>query len=272
MSVSGDPDLDAYERDGVVLLRGAFEQRWVDLVAAAIDRSLASPSPWFKDRTLEGSTGRFLSDMFCWSKIPEFRQFAFESPAAAIAARFMRARKVNFIEDQWFIKEPGARTPTPWHQDQPYYDILGTMCSIWMPVEPVGRGQTLELVRGSSAWGRLFIPNHFLHQTPQGEAVVQEGRRYERMPDIEASRADYDIVGWAMEPGDCIVFNALTIHGAPGNASTRTSRRFATRWGGDDAHYFRKGYPWSTLVEGHGLRQGDPLDSAMFPVVLNRAA
>ena len=29
--------------------------------------------------------------------------------------------RVVLVEDQWFSSEPGATTPSPWHQDQPYY-------------------------------------------------------------------------------------------------------------------------------------------------------
>ena len=36
---------------------------------------------------------------------------------------------------------PGLRTP--WHQDQPYYNISGQQnCSFWIPVDPVGREST----------------------------------------------------------------------------------------------------------------------------------
>ena len=48
---------------------------------------------------------------------------------------------------------------------------------------------------------------------------------YEKMPDIDGHRGDYDIVSFAMSPSDCIVFAGLTVHGAPGNSSDRRPRR-----------------------------------------------
>ena len=44
----------------------------------------------------------------------------------------------------------GTRQPTPWHQDQPYYNVDGTQnVSFWIPVDPVSRASTLEFVAGS---------------------------------------------------------------------------------------------------------------------------
>ena len=34
------------------------------------------------------------------------------------------------------------------------------------------------------------------------------------MPDIDADRSAYDIVGYDMELGDCLVFQAMIVHGA----------------------------------------------------------
>ena len=50
----------------------------------------------------------------------------------------MGARQVRLYHDHLLVKEPGTRQPTPWHQDQPYYNVDGRQtCSVWMPVDPV---------------------------------------------------------------------------------------------------------------------------------------
>ena len=47
-------------------------------------------------------------------------------------------------------KEPGTRVPTPWHQDQPYYNITGNdNVSFWIPIDPVDKKWTLRFVKGS---------------------------------------------------------------------------------------------------------------------------
>jgi ectoine hydroxylase-related dioxygenase (phytanoyl-CoA dioxygenase family) len=50
----------------------------------------------------------------------------------------MGSRQVRLFHDHLLVKEPGTRQRTPWHQDQPYYNVEGfDNCSMWMPVEGV---------------------------------------------------------------------------------------------------------------------------------------
>ena len=39
----------------------------------------------------------------------------------------------------------------------------------------------------------------------------------EVLEDIDVHRSQYRVLAWEVEPGDCIVFSALTIHGNGGN-------------------------------------------------------
>jgi ectoine hydroxylase-related dioxygenase (phytanoyl-CoA dioxygenase family) len=259
-------DVDAFERDGVVCLRGLFDQEWLDLLARGIARDIETPGRFFKDNSPPGSAGRYLTDFWAWLHIAEFREFAFESPAAAIAASLLRSPQALFLEDNWFLKEPGAETRTPWHQDIPYYDIEGRMLSIWMPLEPVTRDNGIEFVRGSHRWRRLFIPANFT----TGEATQDvRGTHYEVIPDVQADRGAYDIFAWEMSPGDCIVFDGLTVHGAPGNPSGRTIRRMSTRWTHPDAIYRKRGLKYSDLISGHDLADGALLRDCkrLFPLL-----
>lgn len=42
------------------------------------------------------------------------------------------------LYDQVFVKEPGTSSPTPWHQDQPYWPIKGwQIMSFWAALDPV---------------------------------------------------------------------------------------------------------------------------------------
>ena len=40
----------------------------------------------------------------------------------------------------------------------------------------------------------------------------EENPDYEKMPDIEATREEYDIIAWDMDPGDVIAFHGMTVH------------------------------------------------------------
>ena len=60
----------------------------------------------------------------------------------------------------------------------------------------------------------------------------------EKMPDVEANRADYDIMGFDVEPGDALFFSSWIIHGSPGNAGDHRRVALSTRWLGDDAVWY----------------------------------
>ena len=85
-------------------------------------------------------------------------------------------------------------------------------------------------------------------------------------PDIEADRAAYDIVSWDMAPGDAVVFSALALHAAPGNASTRRRRAVSIRLTGDDVRYAKK-RKRAQILRDPGLRPGDAMDCDLFPVI-----
>ena len=126
-------------------------------------------------------------------------------------------------------KEAGTRAPTPWHQDQPYYNVEGRQnVSFWIPIDPVPRASTLEFVAGSHL-GPWRMPRSFMDAQarwfPEGSLAD--------LPDIEADRAAHPILGWALEPGDVVAFHMLTLHASAGSVSRR--RVFSLRFLGDDA-------------------------------------
>ena len=96
-------------------------------------------------------------------------------------------------------------------------------------------------------------------------------RDREDIPDINGNRADFDILGWAVEPGDAIAFDYRTTHGAPANASKSNQRRaFSLRLVGDDTRFVRReGIVTSPPFPGVTLEHGDVLAGEEFPVLLN---
>ena len=78
-------DIEAFDRDGVVCLRNRFEAKWIEQLARGFERNLANPGPHATSYTPEGNPGGYLDDLMNWDRIPEYRSFVFESPAARIA-------------------------------------------------------------------------------------------------------------------------------------------------------------------------------------------
>ncbi len=261
-----DGDVVRFGRDGATVLRRVFDREWIALLAQGVERNLAAPGRHARFYTPEGATDFFFGDYCNWDRIEEYRAIAFDSPAPGIAARMMGSAKINFFHEHVLVKEPGTGSPTPWHHDQPYWTVDGDqVCSIWVPVDAVPRASCVEFVAGSHRWGKWFTPRRFVDS---GEHDTEEG---EPVPDIEAHRDDYEILGWDLEAGDCIVFHALTLHGAPGNLSAKRRRRaVALRYTGDDARFARRDGLMSPPFDEVTLRPGDPMDCATFPVVWPR--
>ncbi|MEM8856554.1 MAG: phytanoyl-CoA dioxygenase family protein, partial [Pseudomonadota bacterium] len=223
------------ERDGAAVVRGVFTPAWVELLKRGIESNIAAPSPLF--RKLSTDDGGFVSDMWSRRYIPEFAEFCASSPAAQLASQALRSPSVRLAQDVWFLKRPGTSERTPWHHDTV---IDGPFCSIWVALDPTPREATLEFVRGSHAWGQAMMPKSFFDTADSGDGTAQfykefhdgdgasKHAKFAEIPDIEAARDDFDIIGWALEPGDCVVFDARTIHGAPGNDLSHSIGRFVT--------------------------------------------
>ena len=247
-----DADVAAYERDGVVCLRAQFDARWIARLRAAIERDLASPGP-YATNFAEGSTaGKFFGDMFMWKSDPDFHAAALESPAPAIAARLMGSTGADFFYDQLFVKEPGTAHPTPWHQDQPYWPVKGwQITSVWIALDPIDRSN--------------YRPTPFR----KGHEIKFTSSDLQQIPDIDAGRSKYDIRWWSMAPGDCLVFHAMIVHGAPGNDTPGARRRgLSLRYTGDDVRFAVKRKSIS-FPQDPGLRHGDRMSGELFPLAVD---
>ena len=127
----------AYREDGVCVLRSAFTPDWIGTVAEGVRQALDAPGP-HGERYGPAGAERFFGDLDMWTRLEPFRDFVLNSPAAGIAGEVMDSSSATFLYDQMLVKEPGSQQRTPWHQDQPYYDIDGTqVVSAWIPVDPV---------------------------------------------------------------------------------------------------------------------------------------
>ena len=263
MIIEGD-----YDRDGAVCIRGAFSSDEIDLARAAIDANLASLSP-LAQRASRESDGSFIEDFCSWQRIPEMEQFIRSTAAASIAAELMGSSIVRLYHDHVLVREPGTRQRTPWHQDLPYYNVEGHQnVSMWIPVDRVDRESTLELIAGSHR-GPWYMPRSFLDEQAKWFA---EGSLAE-LPDLEADPETYPVLGWALEPGDAVCFNMLTVHSA-GGTSERTRRVLSIRFLGDDMVHAPR--TWTTSpsfpeLEAE-LAPGAPMDHALFPVLRERSS
>lgn len=258
-----DEEVLRFEADGAISLKGMFDSRWVEAMRNAIEQALRDPGKLIIDVREQG--GRMAVESYLWWRLPAFRDYAFESPAAAIAARLLRSNKVNLLYDQMLVKEPGTGTPTSWHQDGPSWPIHSSHAlSIWMALDPVTR-QTggLKYARGSHNGPRYSqYVNVVRHGQKAGASDLPD------CPDFDNPESGGEVLCWDLEPGDCVVHNMWTAHATGGNLDPAIRRRaHTTRWTGDQARYSTRPVPLRTPIT-LDLKDGALLDECeLFPVV-----
>ncbi|WP_390347415.1 phytanoyl-CoA dioxygenase family protein [Variovorax boronicumulans] len=255
-----------FQRDGAVCIRQLLTADELALLQGGIEANLAAPSPRAKVASRPDDPGRFFEDFCNWQEIDAFGRFIRQAPLAQLAQRLMGSDTVRLYHDHLLVKEPGTRQRTPWHQDQPYYNIEGMLnVSMWIPVDPVSRAATLEFVAGShkGPWlmPRTFMDNH-AKWFPEGSL--------DDLPDIEGARERFPIVGWDIEPGDFVCFHMLTLHAAAGVEGPNRRRVFSVRFLGDDIRHAPRS--WKTSPDFPGLAErlpaGAPMDDPLFPLLV----
>ena len=212
-------EISTYRRDGVVCLREMFDREWVE---------------WLRD-TADTIPGEYGNRAFLWPFYDAYRELAFDSPVGEIAAAMMGSRTCGLTIDITFIKDSHSKSLTPWHHDQPYYQVQGEhVCGMWIGLDRSNADNgAMEWIRGSHKWSRVFEPDPF--DGSGHYKAVHEGR--ERILDIDAEREKYDIVMFETEPGDCIVDHALVLHSAGDNNTGHPRRAITYALYGDTARF-----------------------------------
>ena len=260
--------VDAFQNNGVTSLRGFFSEFWIEELRAGVDLNMTTPGPYKRNYTKEGEPGFFFGDYCNWQRIPHYKSFLFELPAAYLAAQLMGSSKVNLFHEHVLVKEPSTEDRTPWHHDQPYYCVnCFDTCSFWNPLDSISRDTCLQFISESHQWGRWFTPTKFV-----GTQFEKKDEEFEAIPDFDSQISNYDVLSWDLPPGDCIAFNFLTVHAAPGNSSKTSRRRaFAARFTGDDIRYIRRKGEMSPPLPDLELEHGDPIDCSTFPKIFPRS-
>ena len=256
--------VESFGKLGAVVLRNLLSSGEVAMLQEAIEWNMAHPGPLAGVASEDTDPGRFFEDFCNWARVPGYEQLAFESALPEVASRLMCSKTARLYHDHLLVKEARTRQPTPWHQDQPYYNISGHQnVSFWIPVDPVPRESTLEFVAGSHD-GTWFMPRTFLTE----QAKWFPAGSLTDVPDVIGGA--HEILGWDLMPGDAVAFHMLTLHGSSG--STLRRRAFSMRMIGDDVRHAPR--PWRTSPQFDGLTEelveGAEMDHPLFPLVYDR--
>ncbi len=268
-----ETEINQYNEDGAIFLKGKFSLDWIEKLKKGIEKDIKNPSPRFKSHTIEKGVPAYLEDYWTWDLVPEFEDFVFNSPYAIIASELMSAKKINLVMDNWFLREAGSKSSTPFHHDVSYFDMDGTMCVLWLPLEPLKKEEGIAWVKGSHLWNKFFLRVLFKdgHKIEGNECVIN-GKKYEIPPDILSNKNKYEFLQWDFELGDCVIFDMRSLHGTLSSSiPTKTLSRYTLRVAKEDAKISYVGdwtsYSYRQSMKDAGYKEGDSLGGKMFPTL-----
>lgn len=244
-----------FENDGAVVLPGLINDQLLESSRVAVDRALDRSDNYFRR-------------LRAWEDDPQLKHLCLDSHLPTVVAGLLNTTQVNFFYDQVFTKEPGSASPTPWHNDQPYWPVRGSgVMTLWLALDDISMDSgPLEFIAGSHRWERWYKP-FVAANDGSAESVYESEAHFETLPDFDSQRDQYNILCWELKAGDAIAFHALSVHAAKPNVSaTRRRRGYALRYAGADVTY-HEGPSNNPRLLNPELRHGDRLDSAQYPVV-----
>ena len=269
-------DIEKYKLNGAIFLKNKFDIKWIEKLKKGIEKDIKNPSPRFKSHTLKSNIPAYLEDYWTWNLVPEFKDFVFNSPYAEIASELISAKKINLVMDNWFLREAGSKSTTPFHHDISYFDMEGTMCVLWLPLQATGKDESVVWIKGSHLWNKLFLRVLFKegHKVEGKESIIN-GKKYELPPDILGNKEKYEFLKWDCEPGDCVIFDMRTLHGTLSSLiPQKTLSRYTLRVAKEDAKISYVGdwtsYNYRKAMQEAGYKDGDKLGGKMFPTLFEK--
>jgi hypothetical protein len=290
-------ELETYERDGVVWLRGIIDLEWVRLLATTIEEILQRQIGQLVDFTGLGlaisedklaASGRWSDSRRDWGTAKQLSgNVLLDKQVTPIGKRGHYISATDAWKASPSMRVLALRSPAPkiaaaLMKSQRVY-LYGEQVLVKPPgtMEKTAwhADQGYDHIQGEQVCG-VRIPTtqetaemgmvQYLRGSHKSGAVYKvnyfisdstDDDEGEPVPQIEGHEADFDLVAFAPAPGDVVVHHLRTLHGAGGNASVDRTRAAVTlRYGGDDSRYkFRRFAPPQDTVS-QILKDGDPLD------------
>lgn len=251
----------AYAEDGVAFVPRALDADALAQAQAAYDWSLANPGP-AASRFQQHSDATFYQDLYNPGCAQAYRQMLEASPLPGLIADIWGTPDVWFMYEQVFLKEGGESRRTPWHQDSSYLAVAGSDLAVaWITFDAVSRADSLEFVRGSHQ-GPLYNGSRF--ELDDDTAPLHPDSSMPRLPDIEKERVRFDIVSFAVAPGDLVLFHPATLHGGAPTHPGMRRRTLTLRFFGRNCIYDERPGRAGPRRSGSAMKQGDPFRDAAF--------
>ncbi|MEU7040626.1 phytanoyl-CoA dioxygenase family protein [Streptomyces varsoviensis] len=269
---------ETFREDGAALIENCLNEAELGRCREAFDWAVANPGP-HATSMYDGTERRTHVDNANPLAKERLDALVETLPFGELFAKLWGSEHVWYFAEEIFLKSGGRSARSCWHQDTAYLPWAGEHWgNAWISFQHVPKRNSLEVVRGSyrgvqydGTTFNLDDPTEPLH----GSGVLP------RLPDIDAElaagRDTYDVVSWAIDPGDVLVLHPRSLHGGAGvDAEAPERHTLVLRFFGDDAtfrplptvnkHYARNGFLFAD--EMAKLNPGDPFRSPIFHQLL----
>lgn len=228
--------IDTFRHAGVVYISQLLDANALQLARQAFEWSIANPGKG-ASKLIPGTPGSFYGDLANPHCFDAYDAVNRNTVIPRQVTQLWGKPDIWFMYEQIFKKVGGdngqeARR-TPWHQDLPYLPIQGNdLAVVWISFEPLTADESLEFIPASHH-GTLYDGSRF---DPKDDTIPLYGTGdLPRLPDIEGDRSQYEIVSYAIEPGDVVIFHPAVLHGGAATQSGKTRNTLSLRYFGEDA-------------------------------------
>lgn len=252
--------IDAFRRDGFVVVPGALTSGQIESFGAAVDEAVSNRSAG-DHRSVEEKTlyeQSFIQCMNLWEDHPAVRAATFEPKLGRMAAQLLGVPKIRVWHDQALYKEPGGRETDP-HQDLPFWPMRpADQVTAWIAFDGSSRDRgAMAYLPGSHSVGlKKFVDiTHLMHPEP-----------YPIMDDPAV--AHIEPVWIEVEPGDVVFHHSLTVHLASPNETDHMRRVFCIIYFADGCV---RAAPWPHVsVDRQGIELGERIQGDVTPIAWPR--
>ena len=206
-----EAEVAAYQRDGLLFLRGLFSERETALLRETMERDPAIAQHSLLRSDAEGLGTR----ISLWNRAGDATYgLAARSARLVDTVEALIGEPVYHFQSKLTAKDPHVGGAWEWHQDYGYWYYNGCvrpdMLSVMVALDRTDAGNgCLQLIRGSHRLGRI---DHVPVSDKQNAAdPVRVAAILERL----------EVVPCELEPGDAVVFHANTLHRSDQNRSDR---------------------------------------------------
>jgi ectoine hydroxylase-related dioxygenase (phytanoyl-CoA dioxygenase family) len=271
---------DAYRDDGAVLIEDCLDDDQLAACREALDWAAANPGP-MAFQIFNGSAHQTHNDNANPLAKERLDALMPSLPFGPLLADLWGSEHVWYFAEEVFLKAGGKPGRSPWHQDTSYLPWDGEhWANAWISFESLPKHNSLEIVRGSHR-GPLFNGTTFKNPDDPTDPLWGDDV-LPRLPDIEAERSvdpdAYDIISWAIDPGDVVVLHPASLHGgAPVDEACPERHTIVFRFFGDDATFRPLPERGNSLYARNGilfgeemakLNPGEPFRSPFFKQLL----